>query len=123
MPSWRSKPAKETAAILRRWYVLIVENADDLGKFLTAEQDKPLAEAKAEIISNAAYLELFAEEAKRIEGYFMAGSNPSQRIGDEVAHRRLRGFYPLELFQWHDHRQCGPDLRLRQSDLCAVGHC
>lgn len=80
MPAWAAKPAKERANILRRWHDLIVENADDLAKILTAEQGKPLAEAKGEIISNAAYLEWFAEEAKRIEGDFMAGPNPSQRI-------------------------------------------
>jgi succinate-semialdehyde dehydrogenase/glutarate-semialdehyde dehydrogenase len=80
MPAWRATPAKERAKILRRWFDLIVENADDLAQILTAEQGKPLAEAKAEIISNAAYLEWFAEEAKRIEGDYMAGPQPSQRI-------------------------------------------
>ena len=80
MPAWAARPAKERAAILRRWYELILANADDLALILTAEQGKPLAEARAEIVSNAAYLEWFAEEAKRVEGDFMAGPNPSQRI-------------------------------------------
>lgn len=80
MPAWSAKSAKERAAVLRRWFDLIVANAEDLARILTAEQGKPLAEARAEIISNAAYLEWFAEEAKRIEGDFMAGPNPSQRI-------------------------------------------
>jgi succinate-semialdehyde dehydrogenase/glutarate-semialdehyde dehydrogenase len=65
---WASRTAKERAAILRRWYDLVIANADDLAKLLTAEQGKPLAEAKGEIVSNAAYLEWFAEEAKRIYG-------------------------------------------------------
>ncbi|WP_347267695.1 NAD-dependent succinate-semialdehyde dehydrogenase [Paracoccus sp. (in: a-proteobacteria)] len=80
MPAWAARPAKERAAVLRRWHDLIVQNADDLAQILTAEQGKPLAEARAEIVSNAAYLEWFAEEAKRIEGDFMAGPNASQRI-------------------------------------------
>lgn len=80
MPAWAARPAKERAAVLRRWYELILENTDDLAQILTAEQGKPLAEARGEIVSNAAYLEWFAEEAKRIEGDFMAGPNASQRI-------------------------------------------
>jgi succinate-semialdehyde dehydrogenase/glutarate-semialdehyde dehydrogenase len=80
MPAWAARPAKERAAILRRWYELILANVEDLAQILTAEQGKPLAEARAEITSNAAYLEWFAEEAKRVEGDFMAGPNASQRI-------------------------------------------
>ncbi|HEV7278059.1 MAG TPA: NAD-dependent succinate-semialdehyde dehydrogenase [Devosiaceae bacterium] len=80
MPAWAARPAKDRAAVLRRWYDLILANVDDLAQILTAEQGKPLAESRAEIISNAAYLEWFAEEAKRVEGDFMAGPNPSQRI-------------------------------------------
>ncbi|OWU71203.1 succinate-semialdehyde dehydrogenase [Roseovarius sp. 22II1-1F6A] len=68
MPAWAARPAKERAAILRRWHDLIVANADDLAQILTAEQGKPLAEARGEIIANAAYLEWFAEEAKRVYG-------------------------------------------------------
>ncbi|MCW5719825.1 MAG: NAD-dependent succinate-semialdehyde dehydrogenase [Devosia sp.] len=80
MPAWAARPAKERAAVLRRWYELILANVEDLAQILTAEQGKPLAEARAEITSNAAYLEWFAEEAKRVEGDFMAGPNASQRI-------------------------------------------
>jgi succinate-semialdehyde dehydrogenase/glutarate-semialdehyde dehydrogenase len=65
---WASRTAKERAAVLRRWYDLVIAHADDLAKLLTAEQGKPLAEARGEIVSNAAYLEWFAEEAKRIYG-------------------------------------------------------
>ncbi|NRP90736.1 Glutarate-semialdehyde dehydrogenase DavD [Ensifer adhaerens] len=80
MASWKNTPAKSRATILRRWHDLIVENADDLALILTSEQGKPLAESKAEIVSNAAYLEWFGEEAKRIEGDYMAGPSASQRI-------------------------------------------
>jgi succinate-semialdehyde dehydrogenase/glutarate-semialdehyde dehydrogenase len=77
---WARRTAKERSAILRRWYDLIIENADDLALILTTEQGKPLAEAKGEVISNAAYIEWFAEEAKRIDGDVIPGANPSQRI-------------------------------------------
>ena len=79
-PAWAARTAKERAAILRRWHDLILENVDDLARILTAEQGKPLAEAKGEIVSNAAYLEWFAEEAKRIDGEIITGPNPRQRI-------------------------------------------
>ncbi|MGB3815090.1 MAG: NAD-dependent succinate-semialdehyde dehydrogenase [Shinella sp.] len=77
---WARRSAKERAAVLRRWYDLIVENADDLAQILTAEQGKPLGEAKGEILSNAAYLEWFGEEAKRIDGDIIPGPNRSQRV-------------------------------------------
>jgi succinate-semialdehyde dehydrogenase/glutarate-semialdehyde dehydrogenase len=77
---WAKRTAKERSAVLRRWYDLIIENADDLALILTTEQGKPLAEAKGEVISNAAYIEWFAEEAKRIDGDVIPGAAPSQRI-------------------------------------------
>src|SRR3954447_7625671 len=64
-PGWSGMLAKERAQILRRWADLIVERADDLSALLTAEQGKPLAEAKAEIVYAASFLEWFGEEAKR----------------------------------------------------------
>ena len=76
-PSARPRSA---AASSRRWYDLIVDNADDLALILTTEQGKPLAEAKAEVLSNAAYIEWFAEEAKRIDGDVIPGAAPNQRI-------------------------------------------
>ncbi len=78
--SWAKRTAKERSQILKRWYDLIIENADDLALILTTEQGKPLAEAKGEVISNAAYIEWFAEEAKRIDGDIIPGANPGQRI-------------------------------------------
>jgi succinate-semialdehyde dehydrogenase/glutarate-semialdehyde dehydrogenase len=77
---WAKRTAKERSAILKKWYDLIIANADDLALILTTEQGKPLAEAKGEVISNAAYIEWFAEEAKRIDGDVIPGANPSQRI-------------------------------------------
>jgi succinate-semialdehyde dehydrogenase/glutarate-semialdehyde dehydrogenase len=78
--AWAKRTAKERSAILRAWYDLIVENADDLALILTTEQGKPLAEAKGEVLSNAAYIEWFAEEAKRIDGDVIPGASPNQRI-------------------------------------------
>jgi succinate-semialdehyde dehydrogenase / glutarate-semialdehyde dehydrogenase len=65
---WRRKPAKERSALMRRWNDLIVANVDDLGKLMTAEQGKPLAEAKGEVLYAASFIEWFAEEAKRVYG-------------------------------------------------------
>ncbi|MFC0131089.1 succinate-semialdehyde dehydrogenase I [Massilia eurypsychrophila] len=67
-PAWRKKPAKERAAVLRKWNDLMLENADDLALIMTAEQGKPLPEAKGEVVYAASFLEWFGEEAKRIEG-------------------------------------------------------
>ena len=68
LPAWRAKTGKERAAILRKWNDLILANLDDLALILTSEQGKPLAESKGEITIGAAYVEWFAEEAKRIYG-------------------------------------------------------
>ena len=77
---WAAKTAKERANILRRWYDLMMENAGDLGTILTAEQGKPLAEAKGEIGYGASFIEFFAEEAKRIYGETIPGHQPDKRI-------------------------------------------
>jgi succinate-semialdehyde dehydrogenase/glutarate-semialdehyde dehydrogenase len=65
---WRAKTAKERAAILRRWFDLMMKNQEDLAKILTAEQGKPLIEARGEIAYGASFIEWFAEEGKRIYG-------------------------------------------------------
>ena len=67
-PAWRKKTAKERAAVLRKWYELMIANVDDLALILTTEQGKPLAEAKGEIQYAASFIEWFAEEAKRTYG-------------------------------------------------------
>jgi succinate-semialdehyde dehydrogenase/glutarate-semialdehyde dehydrogenase len=67
-PEWRARTGKERAVILRRWYELIMANQEDLARLMTAEQGKPLAEARGEVSYGAAFVEWFAEEAKRIYG-------------------------------------------------------
>ena len=67
-PAWRGKTAKERAAILRRWYELMLENKDDLAALMTAEQGKPLFEAGGEVLYGASFIEWFAEEGKRVYG-------------------------------------------------------
>jgi succinate-semialdehyde dehydrogenase / glutarate-semialdehyde dehydrogenase len=67
-PAWRSLLARERARILRGWADLLIEHEDDLALLLTSEQGKPLAEARAEIVYAASFLEWFGEEAKRVYG-------------------------------------------------------
>jgi succinate-semialdehyde dehydrogenase/glutarate-semialdehyde dehydrogenase len=67
-PLWRSRTAKDRAAILKRWYDLMLANSEDLAKLMTAEQGKPLAESKGEISYGASFVEWFAEEGKRVYG-------------------------------------------------------
>ena len=79
-PAWRGKTAKERSKVLRRWFELMLEHREDLAIILTAEQGKPLAEARGEIDYAAAYFEWFAEEAKRIYGDVIPQSQPDKRI-------------------------------------------
>ena len=79
-PAWRAKTAKERSAILRKWYELQLANQDDLALILTTEQGKPLAEAKGEIGSGAAYTEWFAEEARRVYGDVIPTIGNDRRI-------------------------------------------
>ena len=80
LPAWRALTAKERAQKLRRWHELLLENQDDLGRLMTLEQGKPLAEAKGEIAYAASFLEWFAEEAKRIYGDTILGHQADKRI-------------------------------------------
>ncbi len=77
---WAARTGKERAAVLRKWYDLMVENADDLGAILTAEMGKPLAEAKGEVLYGASFVEWFAEEAKRVYGETIPGHQRDKRI-------------------------------------------
>ncbi|WP_299552518.1 NAD-dependent succinate-semialdehyde dehydrogenase [uncultured Tateyamaria sp.] len=77
---WASWTGKERAAALRKWFELMMEHQDDLGTILTAEQGKPLAEAKGEIAYGASFVEFFAEEAKRIYGETIPGHQRDKRI-------------------------------------------
>src|SRR5215470_13743688 len=79
-PAWRKKTAKERANILRKWFNLMMENQEDLAVLMTAEQGKPLAEAKGEIAYGASFVEWFAEEAKRVYGDTIPQHQPDKRI-------------------------------------------
>ena len=79
-PAWRAKTAKERSKVLRRWFELMIEHREDLAILLTAEQGKPLAEARGEIDYAASYFEWFAEEAKRIYGDVIPPSAADKRI-------------------------------------------
>ena len=72
LPSWRRTTGRERSRMLRKWFDLIVKNADDLATLMTLEQGKPLAEAKGEVLYGASFIEWFAEEAKRVEGSLLA---------------------------------------------------
>ena len=78
--SWRQKPAKERSALLRKWYELMLANLEDLGKIMTAEQGKPLAEAKGEVAYAASFIEWFAEEAKRVYGDTIPSPTSDKRL-------------------------------------------
>ena len=77
---WAARTGKERSVILRKWYDLMMENAEDLALILTAEQGKPLAEARGEVAYGASFIEFFAEEAKRIYGETIPGHQPDKRI-------------------------------------------
>ncbi|WP_220474169.1 aldehyde dehydrogenase family protein [Aurantiacibacter xanthus] len=80
LAEWKARPAKERGVILRRWGELLNEHADDLATILTAEQGKPLAEAKGEVGYAAAFLEWFSEEARRVMGEMIAPHQADRRL-------------------------------------------
>jgi succinate-semialdehyde dehydrogenase / glutarate-semialdehyde dehydrogenase len=79
-PAWSKRTGKERAAVLRRWFELMMENQDDLARLMTLEQGKPLAESRGEVAYAAAFLEWFGEEAKRIYGDTIPGHQSDKRI-------------------------------------------
>ncbi|WP_455232882.1 NADP-dependent succinate-semialdehyde dehydrogenase [Geopseudomonas aromaticivorans] len=79
-PAWRALTAKERATRLRKWYELIMANQDDLAQIMTAEQGKPLAEARGEVAYGASFIEWFAEEAKRAYGDVIPAHAADKRI-------------------------------------------
>ncbi|NUG75874.1 NAD-dependent succinate-semialdehyde dehydrogenase [Acinetobacter baumannii] len=79
-PLWKNKTAKDRSIILKKWFDLIISNADELAFILTSEQGKPLAEAKGEILDAASFIEWFAEEAKRVYGDIIPSPYPDARI-------------------------------------------
>ena len=78
--NWRSKTAKERALILKKWFDLIIDNQEDLAILMTAEQGKPLAEAKGEVTYGASFIEWFAEEGKRTYGDIIPTPANDRRI-------------------------------------------
>ena len=79
-PAWRAKTAKERSTLLRKWYDLLMQHQDDLARIMTAEQGKPLAEARGEVVYGASFIEWFAEEAKRVYGDTIPGHQADKRL-------------------------------------------
>ena len=79
-PAWRAKTAKERAAVLMKWFALLHQHADDLARIMTAEQGKPLAEARGEVIYGASFIEWFAEEARRVYGETVPTTDNNKRF-------------------------------------------
>jgi len=80
MRGWQAKSALDRSRVLRRWFDLLIENADDLAAILTSEQGKPLAESKGEILYGASYVEWYAEEAKRTGGDIIPAPSGDRRL-------------------------------------------
>ncbi len=80
MTAWKAKTHAERADLLMVWYQLMLDHADDLALILTAEQGKPLAEAKGEILYGASFVRWFAEEARRINGHIIHSPVPCKKI-------------------------------------------
>ena len=80
LPAWRERSAKDRSKILRRWFDLCMQHQDDLARILTHEQGKPLAEARGEIAYGSAFIEWFAEEAKRVYGDIIPAASNDRRI-------------------------------------------
>jgi len=78
--AWKNRTAKDRSTVLKKWFDLMVENADQLAFILTSEQGKPLAEARGEILYAASFVEWFAEEAKRVYGDIVPSPYPDARI-------------------------------------------
>ncbi len=79
-PAWKKKTAKERAAVLRKWFDLILANQEDLAQLMTAEQGKPLTESRGEVVYSASFVEWFAEEAKRVYGDTVPTHKPDARL-------------------------------------------
>ena len=78
--AWAARTAKDRAMVMRKWYELIMANAEDLAVILTTEMGKPLAEAKGEIAYGASFIDWFAEEARRVCGDVMESPIPDKRF-------------------------------------------
>jgi len=80
LAAWRGKTGKERSIVLRKWFALLTANTEDLGRLMTAEQGKPFAEAKGEVVYAASFVEWFAEEAKRVNGEVLPQFDNNRRL-------------------------------------------
>jgi len=79
-PAWRKVPAKQRAQIIKRWNDLVLAHQDDLGRLISLEQGKPLAEGKGEVAYAASYIEWFGEQATRMNGEIIPAPVPGRRM-------------------------------------------
>lgn len=96
--AWAARTAKDRGQFLRRWYDLMMAHQDDLATILTAEQGKPLAEARGEIAYGASFIGWFAEEARRAYGDIVPGARARPRPCPHIPRLRGAGI-------WHGRRQ------------------
>ena len=80
LPAWRARPAKERSNLLRKWFDLVMANQEALAQLMTAEQGKPLAEARGEVAYGASFIEWFAEEGKRVYGETIPAPSSDRRL-------------------------------------------
>ena len=122
-PAWAALTARERAAILRRWYDLLMANQEDLATLMTAEQGKPLSESRGEIAYGASFIEWFAEEGKRLYGDVIPGHQSDKR---NIVLRQPVGVvaaitpwnFPLALIT----RKAGPALAAGCTFVCKPAH-
>jgi succinate-semialdehyde dehydrogenase / glutarate-semialdehyde dehydrogenase len=122
-PAWAALPARERAAILRRWYELLLANQEDLATLMTAEQGKPLSESRGEIAYGASFIEWFAEEGKRLYGDVIPGHQADKR---NIVLRQPIGVvaaitpwnFPLAMIT----RKAGPALAAGCTFVCKPAH-
>ena len=108
---WGRRPAKERSILLRRWYDLIMANVEDLGALMTAEQGKPVTEAKGEVVYAASFIEWFAEEAKRVYGDTIPSPwNDRRLVVVKQPSRRLLRHNSMEFSGSHDHQESRPGI-------------
>jgi Aldehyde dehydrogenase family len=122
-PAWRDRTAKERAAVMRKWFELMLANQEDLARLMTTEQGKPLVESKGEVAYAAAFLEWFGEEAKRVYGDTIPGHQADKRI---VVIKQAVGVaacitpwnFPLAMIT----RKAGPPPSPRDAPSCSSRH-
>ena len=124
-PAWSGLLAKERSAILRRWFELQLQHAEELARLMTAEQGKPLAEARGEVAYGASFVEFFAEEAKRVYGETIPYPQKGRaHHRPQAAHRRRWRDHALEFPLRDDHTQglAGARNRLHRGRQACAGY-